>query len=116
MSAFNIVTNLVGSFLGGNDNKSSGDSGAAYAKAVRESSKKTAGFVKKAMTLAAENRSGVQTNLTPKQLEQSKYAQELLAMYREADTPSLRNAIIQQLRNNGNHRIALNLQSDIEEA
>ena len=110
---FSIGSSLLG---GGGDSKgSSGSSGAAYAQAVKASDKTSKGFLKKAIADAAEGRSGVKTNLEPKQQERSKYTEELIAMYRNADTPNTRQALIQQLRNNGNHRIALNLESSLPE-
>ena len=113
---FSIGSSLLG---GGGDSKessgSSGSAGAAYAQAIEASDKTSKGFLKKAIADAAEGRSGVKTNLEPKQQERSKYTEELIAMYRNADTPNTRQALIQQLRNNGNHRIALNLESSLPE-
>ena len=45
----------------------------------------------------------------------SKYTEDLITLYRNADTESTRQALIKQLRNNGNHRIALNLESSLPE-
>jgi len=120
MSMFeSLIGNVVSSVFGGGDSKessgSSGNAGAAYAKAIEASNKTSQGFLKKAITMAAEGRSGSKTNLEPKQQERSKYTEDLITLYRNADTESTRQALIKQLRNNGNHRIALNLESSLPE-
>lgn len=116
MSIVETVFNVGRRFFGGGDSKgSSGNAGAAYAKAIEASDRTSKGFLKKAITMAAEGRSGVKTNLEPKQQERSKYTEELITMYRNADSPNTRQALLQQLRNNGNHRIALNLESSLSE-
>ena len=118
MSIFNTLGNIatdsvINMFSKKDKNKSSGSWGDAYAAAAKESAQVTKGFVKQAMTMAAEGRSGTKTNLPTPNTEESKYTkdqQEIIRLYNSARSDEFRKALVQQLKANGNNRLAFELE------
>lgn len=118
MSIFNMLGNIatdtvVNIFGKKNKSNSSASLGDAYAAAAKESAQATKGFVKQALTMAAEGRSGTKTNLPTPNTAESEYTkdqQEIIRLYNSARSDQFREALIQQLKSNGNNRLAFELE------
>ena len=65
--------------------------------------------------MAAEGRSGTKTNLPTPDTEESEYTkdqQEIIRLYNSARSDEFRKALVQQLKTNGNNRLAFELEVD----
>ena len=110
----NIATNSVINMFGKKDKSNSSASfGDAYAAAAKESAKLSKSFLKQSMSLSAENRAGPQTNLPTPATKESEYTKdqiEIIRLYNSARSDDFRKALVQQLKANGNNRLAFELE------